>query len=403
MKYKKYIWIFFILSITAVVYYIRKQKAVEGFMTEDEFVTEANHRIKTMQAIKASINDSLNAFDKSAKETCDLTPKYRDAYVSATAAMPKYNALTNDERQKSARTEYDEQRINYIASGTPIYECFATQDEVYTATQKLKSEIKELSDLLESPRLRIMLQKGKLLTGLQGLNASFSGSKMVFESFVVNEDLIESADTLIKLAREIQTVSRTVVINTSRLTTDLVNIPTYVRNRYTEQNRQKNKSKIYSDLINDDIVTQLLGPNNYLQLLYKASRDGYSATTFHQKADNQGPTLTVFRTNNGRIAGGYNPISWRSSYRWIRVEEGKAFLFNIVGLNVNKFFNNRNLEYSIEDNGSMLPSFGGGNDFRLYDNGTVRSSASTYLNNYSSELFGTNYTSVSEIEVFKVT
>jgi hypothetical protein len=402
MKYKKYIWIFFIFAITAVVYYIRKQKAVEGFMTEDEFVTEANHRIKTMQAIKASINDSLNAFDKSAKETCDLTPKYRDAYVSATADMPKYNSLTNDDRQKRARTEYDEQRINYIASGTPIYECFATQDEVYTATQKLKSEIKELSDLLESPRLRIMIQKGKLLTGLQNLNSTFSGSKMVFESFVVNEDLIESADTLIKLAREIQTVSRTVVINTSRLSTDLVNIPTYVRNRYTEQNRQKYKSKIYSDLINDDIVTQLLGPNNYLQLLYKASRDGYKTNTFHQKADNQGPTLTVFRTNNGRIAGGYNPISWRSVGGWVNIDKGKAFLFNVIGNTVNKFYNTRYTDYSILDSSNHFPFFGEGYDLRFYEDTTVTSSSSTYLNN-NSELFGTNNTKVSDIEVFKVT
>ena len=230
MKYKKYIWIFFIFAITfAVVYYIRKQNAVEGFMTEDEFVTEANHRIKTMQAIKASINDSLNAFDKSAKETCDLTIKYRDAFVSATAALPKYNSLTNDDRQKTARVEYDEQRIKYIASGKPIYECFATQDEVDAVTKKLKSEMKELSDLLDSPRLRTMLQKGKLLDGLQGLNSKFSGSKMVFEAFVVDEDLLESADILIKEARSVQTVARVAITNTTTLQSDFPKIPDFVK------------------------------------------------------------------------------------------------------------------------------------------------------------------------------
>jgi hypothetical protein len=401
MKYKKYIWIFFIFAITlGILYYLQRQQEVEGFMTEDEYVTEANHRIKTMQAIKASINDSLIAFDKSAKDTCDLTPKYRDAFVSATAALPKYNLLTNDERQKSARAEYDEQRINYIASGNPIYECFATQDEVNAVTKKLKSEMKELSDLLESQRLRIMLQKGKLLAGLQGLNSMYSGSRMVFEAFAANEDLLESADILIKKAREIQTVSRTVVTNTSRLTTDLVNIPRYIRNRYMEQNEQKS-NKINSDLINDDIVTQLLGSNTYLQLLYKATRDGYNASEFHKRADNQGPTLYVFRTNNGRIAGGYNPVSWKSVGKSVYLDTGTAFLFNVVGNSVNKFFNNRNLFDSIYDDKLYLPAFGRGNDLYINTDAVGLTVPSTYLNS-DTELVGSRNFKVTEIELFKL-
>ncbi len=402
MKYKKYIWIFFIFAITlGILYYLQRQRAVEGFMTDDEFITEANHRIKTMQTIKASINDSLNAFDKSAKDTCDLTPKYRDAFVSATAALPKYVSLNNDERQKTARTEYDEQRINYIASGNPIYECFATQDEIDTTTRKLRSEMKELSDLLDSPRLRIMLQKGKLLVGLQGLNSMFSGSKMVFEAFTANEDLLESADILIKKARSIQAVSRTVVTNTSRLTTDLVNIPTYIRNRYMEQNKQQSNT-INSDLINDNIVVQLLGSNNYLQLLYKATRDGYNGNIFHQKADNQGPTLTVFQTNTGRIAGGYNPVSWKSVNSYVYVESAKAFLFNIIGNTVNKFFNNRNLNTSIYDDKTYLPSFGGGHDLHLNPNKSGYTNPYTYNLNSETELLGSRNFQVTEIEVFKV-
>ena len=406
MKYKNYIWIFFIFTITiGIVYLIWRQQyhRVEGFMTEDEFITEANHRIKTMQTLKASINDSLNAFDKSAKDTCDLTTKYRDAFVSATAALPTYVLLTNDERQKSARTEYDEQRLNFIASGNPIYECFVTQDEVDTVTKKLRSEMKELSDLLDSPRLRTMLQKGKLLAGLQGLNSTFSGSKMVFEAFVVNEDLLESADALIKQARSIQTVSRTVVINTSRLKTDLINIPSYVQNRHMEQNSE-NKSKINSDLINDNIVVQLLGYNKYLQLLYKATRDGYNANVFHQKVNNQEATLTVFRTDKGLIAGAYIPISWKSSSpsnTFIRIEAGNAFLFNVIESKVNKFFNNRNLQYSFNDRSDILVAIGGGNDLYLGTDATGYSKAETYVTS-DTELVGTNKFNVSEIEVFKV-
>ena len=403
MKYKKYIWIFFTFAITiGIIYFIQSHhSSIEGFMTEDEYITEVYNRIKAIQIIKASINDSLNAFDKSVKDTCDLTPKYRDAYVAARTLLPEYVSMTNDERQKNARADYDEERLNVISSGSPIYECFANPEDVDNATRKLQSEMKELTDLMDSRRVRTMIQKGKLLAGLQELNSTFSGTKLVNEGFVniVREDLLESADVLIKSARKIQTISRTVVINASRLTTDLVKIPEFLRNRVTEKNKEEN-IQIYSDLINDDIVTQLLGSNKYLQLLYKASRDGYKSNIFHQKANNQGPTLTVFRTNTGRVAGGYNPISWTSANKWISIDSGKAFLFNVVGSKVNKFYNNRNSENSIYDTQSYLPTFGGGHDLRLYEDATGTSTAYTYVKS-PDELVGSAF-KVSEIEVFKV-
>jgi hypothetical protein len=405
MKYKKYIWIFFIFALTiGIAYFIqRSHSSIEGFMTEDEYITEAFNRIKAIQTIKASINASLDAFDKSVKDTCDLTPKYRDVYVAARTLLPEYASLTTDERQKNARADYDEERLTVISSGTPIYECFANQADIENATRKLESEMKELSDLMNSRRLRTMIQKGKLLTGLQILNSTFSGTKLVSEGFIdnmVREDLLESADSLIKEARKIQTISRTVVTNTLSLSTDLGKIPEFVRNRNVEKYKEK-KSQIYSDLINDDIVTQLLGPNKYLQLLYKASRDGYRGNTFHQKVNNQGSTLTVFRTTTGRTAGGYNPISWKSVGKWLTIEKGNAFLFNVIGNNVNKFFNKNNIDYSIYDTDSYLAIFGGGNDLRLYEDATVTSQPYTYLKN-DSELFGKNSAEVTEIEVFKV-
>ena len=46
-------------------------------------------------------------------------------------------------------------------------------------------------------------------------------------------------------------------------------------------------------------------------LLYRASRDGFSPETFHDKCDNQGPTLTVAESDTGKIFGGYTNLSWR--------------------------------------------------------------------------------------------
>ncbi len=41
-----------------------------------------------------------------------------------------------------------------------------------------------------------------------------------------------------------------------------------------------------------------------LDLLYKASIDNFTASSFHSKCDNKGPTITfVTSTNSGRFGG----------------------------------------------------------------------------------------------------
>jgi hypothetical protein len=47
--------------------------------------------------------------------------------------------------------------------------------------------------------------------------------------------------------------------------------------------------------------------------LYRASENEYSAAAFHRFCDDKGPTITLVKASNGRIAGGYSCVSWRSS------------------------------------------------------------------------------------------
>ena len=47
-------------------------------------------------------------------------------------------------------------------------------------------------------------------------------------------------------------------------------------------------------------------------LLYRASRDGWTASNFHSRCDNKGPTVTVIKSGN-YIFGGYTEQAWQSS------------------------------------------------------------------------------------------
>ena len=49
------------------------------------------------------------------------------------------------------------------------------------------------------------------------------------------------------------------------------------------------------------------------KLLFRGSRDGFQAETFHSKCDNKGPTVTIVKSGNN-IFGGFTEISWNSKY-----------------------------------------------------------------------------------------
>ena len=49
------------------------------------------------------------------------------------------------------------------------------------------------------------------------------------------------------------------------------------------------------------------------RLLFRASRDGFAAETFHSKCDNKGPTVTIVKSGNN-IFGGFTEVPWTSKF-----------------------------------------------------------------------------------------
>ena len=62
-------------------------------------------------------------------------------------------------------------------------------------------------------------------------------------------------------------------------------------------------------------------------LLYRASRDGWKYADFHSRCDNKGATITLFRTDDGRVCGGFTSVSWDTS--WSNKTDSKAFVFSL--------------------------------------------------------------------------
>ncbi len=75
-------------------------------------------------------------------------------------------------------------------------------------------------------------------------------------------------------------------------------------------------------------LCDLLG-NVELTLLYKASVHGYQASAFHQRCDNQGPTLLVAYNSSGYIFGGYTSVDYSQSGQHITDKD--IFLLSFQG------------------------------------------------------------------------
>ncbi|XP_061167743.1 uncharacterized protein LOC133176662 [Saccostrea echinata] len=74
-----------------------------------------------------------------------------------------------------------------------------------------------------------------------------------------------------------------------------------------------------------------IGKSCQFQLLYRVSRDGLSARTFHNLCDNKGPTVTVLHNSTGNVFGGYLSESWNSNNS--SITDRNAFLFQLQNQN----------------------------------------------------------------------
>eukprot|EP00808_Paulinella_micropora_P030340 g9875.t1 len=135
---------------------------------------------------------------------------------------------------------------------------------------------------------------------------------------------------------------------------------------------QEDKQNIQLQLPNmgqvDVAVLQEWVGHRELKLLYQASVDGWSSAIFHQKCDNQGPTVTLVRNNTGFVFGGYAALSWNQNEAYIADNANRSFLFSLSDGKGRAPFkcplekNQQNALYGMQGCG---PTFGAGHDLCL--------------------------------------
>lgn len=103
-------------------------------------------------------------------------------------------------------------------------------------------------------------------------------------------------------------------------------------------NNQRFNSKIIIDVDDLDLIARGLVKDELdslknlrvgYKLVYRASDHGEEAEVFHKRCDNIEGSLTVIKTKEGNIFGGYTSLSWSSENKAKKKEDENAFVFSL--------------------------------------------------------------------------
>ncbi len=119
-------------------------------------------------------------------------------------------------------------------------------------------------------------------------------------------------------------------------------------------------------------------------LLYRATRDGFSSQAFHSKCDGKGNTITIIKSHLNYVFGGFASSAWNSSNTLIN--DPNAFLFSLRrdGVSFKDKFTVKLSQYALCGNSSFGPTFGGGFDiFICNQSNTNTGSCSHFGSSYN--------------------
>eukprot|EP00347_Sterkiella_histriomuscorum_P004925 403358553 len=103
------------------------------------------------------------------------------------------------------------------------------------------------------------------------------------------------------------------------------------------------------------------------KLLFRGSRDGFTAKRFHEFCDNKGPTVQFIQSEKGFVFGGYTSIQMISPTDDALLQnDSDAFVFSLSKRSIHKQYQYQ--QYAIRHDKDRMCAFGGGSDIAILDN-----------------------------------
>ncbi len=148
------------------------------------------------------------------------------------------------------------------------------------------------------------------------------------------------------------------------------------------------------------------------KLIYKASEDGFAAVNFHSKCDGKKNTLTVIKSSNGNVFGGFCQEQWSSDGNW--KTDPNAFIYSLINKDSKPLLMKcSSTQHAVYCNPGYSATFGGGHDIFIANNANTNTASYSNIghsykhpqftsgsNEAKTFLAGTYNFTPTEIEVF---
>ncbi len=123
------------------------------------------------------------------------------------------------------------------------------------------------------------------------------------------------------------------------------------------------------------------------KLIYRASRDGFSSKNFHKICDGNEATLTIIKTTNDYVFGGFTQAIWASNNSY--ATDHNSFIFSLLNKsNTPIKIKCSNPTSAIYNSLTCGPTFGSGLDFYLSSDSNANCASYSNLGNtYKHPLF----------------
>lgn len=162
-----------------------------------------------------------------------------------------------------------------------------------------------------------------------------------------------------------------------------------------------------------NVIGGALLPMKTYALVYRGSRDGFSAADFHTKCDGTADILFVMQSDGGYVAAAYSSAAFTSSGGFVAAAANSCWLNNLESpagqLSTTRYFCNYP-SASIFDSASAGLTFGSGNDLVLSNACHTSPGSSCTAQSYAGSgytgttLFGSAYGfTIAEIEAYACT
>ena len=155
--------------------------------------------------------------------------------------------------------------------------------------------------------------------------------ELLDENIKIKEDLKEKEDVLNKVQKKLKYLSDENI----KINNKLDNIEKYINMKNDKEKdilydfdissiikKKKDKMKLKEWLTYNGRIKQI-------NLIYRASIDGDSCESFFNKCGNKGPTISVIKSNKGKIFGGYSKAEWTDKSGMLRLYDNTAFLYSL--------------------------------------------------------------------------